>query len=238
MDEQISKEPLGTQHFIYTADNCRFTTDTMLLAHFAAPKRGEHCIDVGCGCGLIALLWAVRAQPGRVLALELQPDAAALAARSIKENELEHLVTVKQGDAREYRALLPHQGTDLIACNPPYFTQNAGAKRAGGQRLARHDDTLTLEDLAALARYTLKDGGRLCICFPCERMAEAMRVFSQNGLEPKRLRTVQATAQKAPYLFLLECRKAGKSGLQVEVPLVVATAQGGQTEEVKQMYEI
>lgn len=238
MNHEITREPLGEMHFVYCSPQHRFTTDTMLLAHFAAPKPQERCLDVGTGCGLIPLLWAIRGQGKRILALELQEDAAKLAERSVMENNFAEKITVQQGDARDYRALLPHQGLSLIACNPPYFAQNTGAVRAGAEGVARHDETLTLKDLAELTRYSLKDGGRLCICFPCERMGEAMSIFTQHGLEPKRLRLVQSAPQKSPYLFLLECRKAGKTGLSVELPLIIAEQDGTPTPELETIYKL
>ena len=238
MNELISREPLGTKHHIFITERHRFTTDTMLLAHFAAPKPKDVCADVGSGCGLIPLLWAIRNKPASVLALEIEPDAVALLERSVRENGLEEIVTPLCGDARNYKQLLPHQGFDLLSCNPPYYPQNTGAAGEGVRGTARHDGTLTLSDLAALARYALKDGGRLCVCLPTARMAEAMSLFRQEGLEPKRLRTVQSAPEKPPYLFLLECRKAGGTGLTVETPLVLTDETGTMTEEMQEIYRV
>lgn len=238
MNELISREPLGEMHHIFITERHRFTTDTMLLAHFAAPKKHDVCLDVGSGCGLIPLLWAIRNAPASVLALEIEPDAVALIERSVQENGLEQIVTPLCGDARNYRALLSHQGFDLLSCNPPYYPQNTGAAGKGVRGTARHDGTLTLEDLAALARYALKDGGRLYVCLPVVRMAEAMSLFRQAGLEPKRLRTVQSAWEKPPYLFLLECRKAGGTGLSIETPLVLTDENGAVTEELQEIYRV
>lgn len=238
MNATVSREPLGAAHHILITEAHRFTTDTMLLAHFAAPKHREVCADIGSGCGLIPLLWAIRNAPASVLALEIEPDAAALLRRSVQENGLEQVITVLQGDARAHRQFLPHQGFDLISCNPPYYPQHTGAAGEGVRKTARHDGTLTLLDLAALARYALKDGGRLCVCLPTARMAEAMALFREQGLEPKRLRTVQSAPGKPPYLFLLECRKAGKTGLLIDPPLILNDAQGKMTQEMTKIYEV
>ena len=67
-------------------------------------------------------------------------------------------------------------------------------------------------------------------------MAELMELTRRHGLEPKRLRLVQHTAQSAPSLLLLECRRGGKTGLTVEAPLIMTNEDGSPTEEVDAIY--
>lgn len=230
-------EPLGSGLRVLVNSRHGFTTDTLLLAHFSLPRPGEHCAELGCGCGVIPLLWCRRARPAHVTAMELQPDAAALAERSVRENGLAEAVTVIQGDVREYKSLLPHQGLDRIACNPPYYPAGTGLpSRDPGRRTARHNEALTLEDVACAARYGLKFGGRLCLCLPVSRMAEAIISLSQRRLEPKRLRLVQQRPDKAPYLFLLECRLGGRPGLTAEPTLFIQDGSGRFTREMEEIY--
>ncbi len=215
-------EVLEEDRGVYTSPGFGFTTDSLLLADFSRPKPGETCADLGTGCGVIPVLWKLRGKPGPVLAVELQEEGAVLAAMSAERNGFpnEEFRTV-QGDVREYRQVLPRQELDLIACNPPYYPFGSGKEGSGPRSTARHDGSLTLLDLAAAARWGLRWGGRLCVCLRTERMAEAMQVFRQGGIEPKRLRLVQSGEDKPPYLFLLECRYGGKPGLSVEPVLVL-----------------
>lgn len=230
-------EPLGPGCKVLVSPSHRFNTDTLLLAHFARPRPGEPCADLGCGCGTIALLWCHRAAPGPVVAIEIQPEAVDLATRSVRENGLEGAIRVMQGDIRAYKSLLPHQGLGLIACNPPYFVPGTGRASADPQRAAaRHGDQLPLEALAQAARFSLKYGGRLCVCLPAWRLAEAVVVFHQHGLEPKRLRLVQAKPGKAPYLLLMECKSGGKPGLDVEPPLLIHEEGGDFSPEMTEIY--
>ncbi len=212
-----------------------FTTDTFLLARFSLPGPGEACADFGTGCGTIPMLWELWGEPGSILAVELCPEAAALAKTSAEENGFSNL-TVLEGDVRDFRAFLSHEGLDLIACNPPYYPAGSGKKGAASRAAARCDETLTLRDLLAAARYGLRFGGRLCLCLPTERMAEALSLFSAGGLEPKRLRLVQSGPRKAPYLFLLECKKGGRAGLAVEPNLVLNDETGAPTPELREIY--
>ena len=231
-------EPLGLGKKVLVTEEHGFTTDTLLLSHFSLPRPGEHCADFGTGCGTIPLLWCMRGKPHSVLAVELQENAVRLARKSAEENGFSEILQVVQGDIRDYKAILPHQGFHLIACNPPYYPMGSGAQGDGARKTARHEESLTLTDLASAARYALRYGGRLCVCLPGERLAEAMEVFRAHELEPKRLRLVQSAPEKPPYLFLLECRKAGKTGLSVETPLALTDENGAMTEEMQEIYRV
>lgn len=228
-------EPLGRGLRVLVSSAHRFSTDSLLLADFSLPRPGAHCADLGSGCGVIPLLWTHRAAPASVLALELQPDAAALAGASARANG--QTIRVLCGDLRDYRTCLPHQGLDLAACNPPYFSPGEGAASEDKNRsLARHGHTLSLSELAEAARFALKTGGRLCFCLPARRLAEAAVTMHSHQLEPKRLRLVQSRPEKAPYLLLMECRRGGKPGTEVEPPLVLQREDGTPSPEMLRIY--
>lgn len=218
-------EPLSKTCRVLVSPVYGFTTDTLLLAHFSMPEKGENCADIGTGCGVIPLLWRLRGKAGKIYGAELQEEAAALARESVKENGFQEDIEILWGDARN--RLFGHESLGLMACNPPYQPLGAGLRNPEpGREAARHELTLTLEDLAEAARYALAFGGRLCLCLRPFRLAQAMALFSGKGLEPKRLRLVQPRAEKAPSLFLLECRKGGKTGLSVEPTLLIENEKG------------
>ena len=58
------------------------------------------------------------------------------------------------------------------------------------------------------------------------------------GLQPKRLRLVRqrADAKSLPWLFLLDCRKAGGVGLEMLPDLIMENAEGGFSDEVLEIY--
>ena len=236
--EQASWEPLAPGCQVLVTREHGFSTDTLLLAAFSQPRRGERCADLGTGCGTIPLLWRARGEPGPILAVELQPQAAEQARRSVERSGYEQHIQVVEGDVRDYKALLPCQGLDRVACNPPYTLPGAGAASPDPQRrAARQGDCFSLEDLAQAARYSLKHRGRLCLCLPVRRLAEALALFSRWDLEPKLLRLVQQRRDKAPYLFLLECRRGGSpGGLEAAPTLLLEEDGGGPTRELLEVY--
>ena len=237
MTEDMHWEPLAKNCRVLVSRAHRFTTDTILLAHFAAPRRRERCADFGTGCGTIPLLWHVRYAPRAITGVELGEQAAEQAEISVRENGFQDGISIRRGDIRDIRTVFPEPELDLVASNPPYKAVGAGLRNEDARmENARHECTCTLEDVARAAKAVLRFGGRLCICQRPERLTDAMCVFRENGLEPKKLRLVQQRADSAPMLFLLEARRGGKPGLQLLPTLVIEDGAGGFSKEMLEIY--
>ncbi len=227
-------EPLGKKAKVFVTKEHSFNTDTILLAHFAAPKRKETAADFGTGCGTVPLIWAARYSPKEIFAVEIQEQAYLQAKMSIEECGFD--INLIRGDVNNYRELFPKQNLDLIACNPPYKANGRGIKNEiENMKIARHEDFLSLEQLADAAKFSLKFGGRLCICQRPERLCDAMNIFRERSLEPKKLRLVQTRKDTAPFIFLLEAKRGGKPGLEI-LPTLILEENGETTKEMLEIY--
>ena len=212
-----------------------FGTDALLLAAFAMPKQKDRACDLGTGCGIIPFFWLARGAQA-VTGAEIQETAVSQARRSAALSELGERLTLVLTDVREKHAALPANGFDVVSVNPPYTQTGRGlVSRADAAKTARHETQLTLEDAAACAARLLKFGGRFCFCLPPERLPEAVCVCRAAGLEPKRLQLAAARQEKAPWLFLMECRKGGKPGMKVEPLLCVRGADGRYTPAMREI---
>lgn len=180
--ENLHWEPLAPACRVLVSREHTFNTDTILLAHFAAPKHKERCIDLGTGCGTISLLWQANYAPRHITAVELGEQAFSQALRSVSENGYEENIEVIRGDIREIKKIIPHPTLDLAACNPPYKAVGAGLRNPD-ERMenARHECTCTLEDVAKAGRDVLRFGGRFCLCQRPERLADAMHVLEATA---------------------------------------------------------
>ena len=189
--ERIDDLQRGGLRVIQRADAFRFGTDAVLLSDFAAVRPHERVCDLGTGTGIIPLLLYGRRSDITVDAVEIQEDMAEMAARSMQLNDLNDQIRVHAGDLRCIRELLPHAKYDLVTCNPPYG-------KAGGtllnpdesKRLARHEDTCLITDVAQAAQWLLRNGGRLCCVFPAHRLLELCDAMRAKKIEPKRIRMV------------------------------------------------
>ena len=217
----------------------RFGTDSVLLADFAAPRKGEHIADLGCGNGAIALLLAGHRADARIEAVELQPELADMAARSVALNGLEDRVRVHCADMRGAWREIGRESCSLVVCNPPYGEPGGGLERAdAAERVARIEGDLSPADVAASAAALLKYGGRFCAVFPARRAFELMTAMEGSGLAPKRVRSVHARASRAPRLMLIEGVKGGGSGLHWLPPLILYEEDGRVSAEWKRIYGV
>ena len=193
-----------------------FTTDSLLLARFAAIRKTETACDLGTGCGVIPLLWCA-GKTGKITAVDVQETACAQLERSLALGGLEDRVTVVCADLRQKHPALPAGAFDRVTINPSYYAAGTGKQsRDGSDRLAKHETACTLEDAVTAAARLLKNGGRFCLCQKPERLTDVLCILRAHKLEPKRIRFAAQTAQKAPFLVLVEARRGGNPGVRVE----------------------
>jgi tRNA1Val (adenine37-N6)-methyltransferase len=223
---------------VIVGNGCTFNSDTVLLAWYSLPKKGEACADLGTGCGTIPLLWCARAHPRAVWGAELQPEACSMARRSVLLSGLAETIHILECDVRALPETAPTPGSlDVVACNPPYSPAGAGAlSEWKAPCAARHETAGTLADFAACAASLLRWGGRFFCCMRPERLGETLFTLHEAGLEPKRIRFVQQRAASAPFLFLLQANRGGRPGMKAEPVLLTEDAAGGLSKEMRGVY--
>ena len=148
----------------------------------AAPGR---VLDVGTGCGLIALICAQRYPDARISAIDIHPDSVEEAAGNFGRSPWADRLEVKtldfaelanpdssdlseSSDCSDSSENLPF---DLIVSNPPFF--DSGIDNPDSPRLtARHQSGLTLRDILRISATQLSPQGRLVMIFPAEFAAD------------------------------------------------------------------
>lgn len=211
-------------------------TDAVVLSDFASPEYAKNICDIGCGCGVLAIIAAMRSEKGRVTAIDIQPQAIEQAAANIKANSLDGRIQLICGDIRQYKALFEAGSFDYIVTNPPYFPKGSG-KASLSQEIARQEVCCTLYDITAAASYMLKYGGYCAMVHRADRCVEVICALSESGLEPKVIRFVQYKPSSPPSLILIKSKKGGKKGVTVMPPLILSNEDGTKSDEAVRIWE-
>ena len=214
-----------------------FGMDAVLLPGFAKVKEGEKVLDIGTGTGIIPILLAAKTPGQHFTGLEIQPESADMARRSVALNHLEEKISIVEGDVREADQLFSAASFDVITSNPPYMTGSHGLVNPDMPKaIARHEICCTLEDLVSQTEKLLRPGGRFFMVHRPFRLAEIMTVLTAHHLEPKRMRLVYPFVDKEPNMVLLECIRGGKPRITVEKPLIVYKEPGVYQDEIYTIY--
>ena len=214
-----------------------FGMDAVLLSGFAKVKEGEKVLDIGTGTGIIPILRAAKTPGQHFTGLEIQPESADMARRSVALNHLEEKISIVEGDVREADQLFSAASFDVITSNPPYMTGSHGLVNPDMPKaIARHEICCTLEDLVSQTEKLLRPGGRFFMVHRPFRLAEIMTVLTAHHLEPKRMRLVYPFVDKEPNMVLLECIRGGKPRITVEKPLIVYKEPGVYQDEIYTIY--
>jgi len=239
LNETLDDLTIGGLKIIQAKNGYRFSLDPVLLNGFISGVRNCSVLDLGTGNGIIPLLLSARNEALSITGVEVQQEMAERAGRTIQLNGLKALVSIVQGDIRD----LPCDGLeaaafDVVTANPPYREPGTGRVAADNERsMARHELAGGLDAFTRAAGSMLKSGGSFYVVYLAERLAELLTGMATFDLEPKRLRFVHPREGQPARLVLVQGRKDGRPGVQVESPLVVYQGEGrNYTDEVLTMY--
>lgn len=217
----------------------RFSIDAVLLAYHAAARPGDKVLDLGTGCGIIALIMASRLAELRIYAVEVQRELAELAAANVRQNQLADRIDVLSTDMKLLRPSMISGPCDLVVSNPPYRRSGSGRINPNSQRaLARHEIKASLSDVLQTTRRMLRTAGRFVTIFTAERTADILSQMRIERIEPKMIRMIHSRRDAEARLILVEGLKGGRPGLSVAPPLILYDDSGDYTAEVQRMFEL
>lgn len=179
--------------------------DGVLLGMWANVEGASHILDVGCGCGVIALICAQRNVSCDILAVDIDRNAAEEAKGNFSNSPWNGRLTSR---CMNFNELDESTKYDLIISNPPYF--NSGVDSLSSARtLARHQGELSPQSLLSKGIRLLSREGRIAMIIPSEQLPEIMDHARKEGLEPCRVTLVKGNHRAEIKRALVEVKKAG-----------------------------
>lgn len=182
-------------------------TDGVLLGAWACADGCRTALDVGTGCGLIALMLAQRYQSLTVTAIDIVAEAIAEAERNFGASPWADRLTAVHADVNSFTPA--GERFDLVVSNPPfYLTDTHSPDRA--RMTARHGLNLTPQSLTDICgKALLSPQGRLCMITPAEQAEEIEFRTALAGMHVARRTDVHTKATSPARRILWEIRPGG-----------------------------
>jgi tRNA1Val (adenine37-N6)-methyltransferase len=221
------------------AKGYRFSIDALILANQVKPNRACKIIDLGTGCGIIALILSRKFPDVKISGIEIQSSLAKLAQGNVIENKLEDQINIICGDMKCLSSKDIEGPVDIVVVNPPFG--KSGHVRVGNnpaESIAKHEIFVSLSDILAFSVRVLKVSGILYIIYPAKRLAELFYDLCTAKLEPKWFRTVHPRYQTDATRVIVKSVKHGRKGITIGSPLYIYGADGSYTSEVEKMFKI
>lgn len=216
----------------------RVNMDTVLLAGFTLPRKGEKVIELGCAHGGISLILAKRFPQSYFTGIDIQSSLISMASKNAVLNGLCGNTKFMLGDLRGVRKIFTHQSFDVLVVNPPYEDSGNGQRSEHKvNRVARQGEECSLADVCEAARFLLKNRGRLYMIMRALRIVDTLNLLRANKIEPRLLRMVHPTPEKSASVFLLEAVRSGGPAMNVLPPLFIYGGDGKYTESLLEFYK-
>ena len=210
--------------YIYQDDKLfKFSLDSILLAEYASNFTNDkmEILDLCTGNMAVPLIMS-KYTSSRIIGFEIQKEVYELGLKSLKENNLEANLTIINDDVKKIKEYYKSEFFDIMVCNPPFFKVGSSLKnQKEGLSLARHEETITLEDIFNIAKGFLKNNGALIMVHRANRLDDIINLGTRYHLNIKNIQLVSTKKGKKPSIVLIRAVKNSKSGVIINSELCI-----------------
>jgi tRNA1Val (adenine37-N6)-methyltransferase len=125
------------------SSSMRVGTDAVLLGAWAQVKENETILEIGTGCGIIALMMAQKSRFSNITAIDIHTESVEEAKFNFKNSTWSERLLATKISLHELASQSNNRFSHII-CNPPFFIDSTPAPVLSRHN-ARHADTLLPE---------------------------------------------------------------------------------------------
>ena len=225
---------------IQRIDHFAFSLDSLLVSEFASiTKYTNKIVDLGTGNGVIPLFLSKKTK-AKITGIEIQEISSDLAKRNVQLNNLEDQISIINDDMKNWRQYFRNNSIDMVISNPPFFKFDGNEKQLNDLTqltLARHEISITLEEIIQTASNLLKDKGHFALVHRVDRFMDIIENMKKYDIEPKKIQFCHTKINKEGKILLVEGIKYGKPGLRILPPLIAHDDNGQYSAEVLEMFK-
>lgn len=206
-------------------------TDGVLLGSWADTHSARNILDIGTGCGLIALMAAQRTPDAHVTAIDIDQASIDEATENFQASPFTERLEALQADIQTFSTQPNTFQYDCILSNPPFFTESLlspNPTRAAARSVA---GGLSFQTLIESAVRLLAPGGSLQIILPFQEAPRILDIAIGAGLHLLRRTDITTKATKPPRRTLLHWTNQPTSAPILHNQICLTGAHGNRSED-------
>ena len=205
-------------------------TDAFILGSWLqVGEDTEHILDVGTGCGIIALLLAQRSE-ARIDAIDMDKPSVDEAALNFKNTPWHSRLSAIHSSFQDYRPD-PEKKYDLIVSNPPFFNRSL-LPESDRLILAKHTISFPIEVFITKSFKFLENNGRLAVVLPVEESVDFHKMATKVGFFEFRMLEIYPKSEKPMNRKVLVFSKSEVDNPEAE-SLLIRDSGGKYTDQYK-----
>jgi len=179
-------------------------TDAVLLGSVADVTKVANILEIGTGCGVIALILAQRSH-SRIDAIAIDEESVKQAKENVMNSPWTDLINIIHSSLQEF---IPQskEKYDLIISNPPYFSRSLKSDDRK-RNLSRHTDSLSFDELIFRASILMTTSASLWVILPVKESKEFMEIAGKSGLFIHFTIKITPKTGKAYHRIILQLKK-------------------------------
>ena len=195
----------------------KFSLDSLLLAEFVnVDKSDKKLLDICSGNAPLPLIIGKKYNID-ITGVEIQREIYLLAIKSIVENNLSN-IEMLNCNAKDLKNYFPGNNFDIITCNPPFFKVNETSliNEERKKAIARHELTITLEEIFDIVKGLLKDKGAFYLVHRPSRLEEIINLATTHNLHVKKMIFIYSNWKKEAIMVLFKMVKNSSPGVKIK----------------------
>lgn len=208
--------------------------DSVILGAWIKNVQPKNILDVGTGCGILALMLAQKFPSSHITAVEIESDAAKQASQNFNNAPFSNSFVVENGDFNQFYSTTKF---DLIVSNPPYFKEDS-KQECTKRSLARMSKYLPLKNFLVSANNCLATNGSIYIIYPVEQLSDFNELLTEYSLYIHQQLTVLGNPNSKIKRYCFELKRKSTlvfSENPIRTELLIEYNRGNYTDEYKRL---
>jgi len=207
-------------------------TDAVLLGSWTETLEYKSILDIGTGSGIIAMMLAQKSA-ACIDAIEIDKNAALTAENNFNNCPWKERLKLYYLSLSEFVFTNTHK-FDLIVSNPPYF-QNSKLSVNPLKNIAKHNISLSYEELIFSVSKLLNTNGKFCVILPFDQMHTFAEIGLKNNLTTTHITEVIPIANKVPNRVLMQLTNDMENSDCINDKLIIRQDVSNYTKDYKEL---